>query len=1118
MTTHGFVHLHNHTDFSIRDGIQKLAPMCATAARDAQPAIAITDHGTMAGAWEFSVAARNHGIKPIIGVEAYIVPDRFDVKPIQITNSKSAKYYHITLLAETPIGYQNLVKMLSVAWSDLRSGNKPLIDFSLLGDHSNGVIALSGCLGGMLTSHLSVGDYDTATGNLNVLHEIFDQDHLFVEVMSHGIPAEERAISDLLSLAREFSLRPVVTSDAHFTAPEDAIAQEAQLAMADHKTLLNPNHWKFDGEGYWLKSAAEMWNRFGDELEEGLRNTLLIAESIDDHVVPDTRIRIPQYDNQGQGPLGESSDRLLYRKVLDGAKSLYGSPLPQEVKDRLRHEYDIIQSKGFSDYFLVVADMLDWARKQGILVGPGRGSAAGSLIAYTLGIVKIDPLKYGLLFERFLNPDRTEMPDIDSDFENQRRDEVIQYLSHRWGEHNVAHIGSFGYTRSKSAVRDAARVLEKDSVGALLAPYISIGPDGKPFSLATMLDPEFAPGADFRNIVEKEDGASQVVELALKLEDSIRSSSIHACGIVVSTEPLDRLVPTRVSKGASIAVTEWDHHSILDMGLLKLDLLGLKTLGAASYTIQLIRASRGIDISLDSLPDTDDLSRSDVVKTWEFIGSGQTNGIFQLESEGMQKLCVQIQPRKLEELGTIIALYRPGPMGMNLHESYALSKQADAPPDYRPFTSDPDEIKLINAVLGHTRGIPIFQEQLMTLSGVVAGFSPSSREKVRKAVGKKIASEMEEIGHKFLAGAVSDVTEDGKPKLAFKRSTAEHLWDAIKSAGAYAFNASHAQGYALLSWQMAYLRANYPAEMAAGIIFVNSSTRDKMIPAIHSIIRSGVTVLPPDVSMSDTRPTVVEGQVLLGFDQIKGQSDLISRRIIEARSEAPFADFADFCSRAAINTLSGIMPLIESGALDRFGSRLGMLISFNSCRLGQSLRPVDIEWTEQEIAWREGDKLGLTLTVDLFRAYRTELKDFSQTRINLFSPKSVLEIPEGIDYRSITVVGVVTAWEVRTKGIRRASIELSDGRGHSISGIIWNSALSDMFGEFADDPVYIGDLVAVSGRYTIYRSTRIVTTGISAEEAGDEDVTGVEEEIAIPQIVINKLQKLQFDTRSWSEN
>ena len=1109
-----FVHLHNHTDYSVRDGIQKLGQMCKVVAEDNQEAIAITDHGTLGGAWELASAAKQYGIKPIIGTEAYIVNNHTDPSAMQI-GGKSANYYHITLLAQNAEGYRNLVRMTSKGWEDA-VGKQPLIDFKMLEEHKEGVIVLTGCLSGPVMAHLAHGEVELATDKLELLREIFDRDHLYVEFMRHGIEIEDKVFRDLLDLADFMRLETVITNDAHFTDIDDAQAQEAQLALGSGQTLLDPNRWRFDGSGYHLRSAEEMWSIFGDELPEGLLNTTRIAEMIDDNVLPEAKIRIPKFSRPGQVVSEDSSSKLLHRKIIEGATRIYGSPLPQEVKDRLTHEFKIIVDKGFEDYFLVVADMLDWARAQGILVGPGRGSAAGSLIAYCLDIVKIDPLKYGLLFERFLNPDRTEMPDIDSDFEHTRRGEVIQYLVDRWGEDKVSHIGGFSILRTKQAIKDAARALEADAIGALLAKYVVIGADGKPVSIAQMLDEDFKSGEEFRKIIEDNKEAQPVIDLAIKLENSIRANTIHPCGILVSTQTITDLVPTRVAsnvKKEKVRVTEWDHHNIADLGLLKLDALGLKTLGVASYTLQLLRETQGIDLTIDTLPDTDDLSKADVVRTWELIGSGNTGGIFQLESPGMQRLCVGVQPRQLSELGAVIALYRPGPMGMDLHETYAERKNAGEGADYGQFTANPAEIEVIDSVLGSTIGIPIYQEQLMALAGVVSGFSPSSRERVRKAVSKKIASEMEEVGRKFLEGAQSDTTENGDPKLVFARETAEHLWDAIKGAGAYAFNASHAIGYAKLAWAMAYLRANFPLEMAAGMIGVASDEgRAKLVAAVRAVNKAGVTVSPPDINQSEEKPIVDNDSVRLGLGQIRGLSDANVSRILRSREEdGPFKSMQDLLTRIPL-PFSVVVTLAEAGALDRFGTRLGIIMLANAIRLRTESEPLDVEWSPQELAWREIKRLGVLLSIDLLRDYKSLFNKMApDTYKNKVRDADVVAGISDVNLgRQIAIKGVVSEFAIMTKGARRANIEIT-GSHKTVQGVIWSNTLDALFGTVAEDPIHVGDVVIAIGNPSVYRRKRTIYVGIDEDEGGEDEASEIEETIAIPQIIIQSIIRVAAD-------
>jgi DNA polymerase-3 subunit alpha len=1075
------------------------------AAEDGQPAIAITDHGTLAGAWELNEAAKKHGIKPIIGIEAYYRPDNKVSGKFRI-GDREHSYYHITLLAQNARGYQNLLALQKDGWENEQRG-KPMIDANSLETYSDGVIALTGCMSGLVVAHLVAGEDEQAKENLGFLVDVFGYDKLFVEIMSHGIEAEDAVLGKLIDLADRFNLRMVATNDAHFTAKEDSVAHEAELALSGGQTLNTPDRWTFDGYGYHLRSSEEMYQLLGNDVPSALINTLLVAEMVDDDVLPEAKLRIPHYIATDDEPQDLTSAQRLKLDVQEGAERIYGTPLPQEVRDRLNSEYKMIVSKGFEDYFLVVADMLRWARSQGILVGPGRGSAAGSLVSYCLDIVRVDPLKYGLLFERFLNPDRTEMPDIDSDFEDTRRGEVIAYLSERWGEDRVARIGAFQYLKAKAAIKDSARALGLREAGELLSRTVVQAPGGGDYSLNDMLTiPE---GENFRRILKDNEEAQEVYDLAVKMEGTAKSATIHACGILIATDPLDEIVPTRVTidkeSKTKTLVSEWEHHSIADIGLLKLDALGLSALGIMGHTLRLLKQIRGIDLVMDDLiPFTDDLSRLDVVKTWELIGSGKTSGVFQLESDGMQRLCARIQPQTLSDLSAIIALYRPGPLGMKLHERYADAKRARLEiPDYSAFTSNEAEIQVIDTVLRSTLGIPIYQEQLMGLAGVVSGFSASSREKVRKAVSKKIQSEMEAVGERFIAGALSDVTEDGDAKLVFSKQTAERLWDAIKSAGSYAFNASHSVAYAQLAWQLAYLRANYPAESAAGSLSSSGGNKDNLRASTRSVIRSGTNVRCPDVNLSELLPTVVDNEIVLGLKMVANLKSDTASSIINARAELgrPFESIEELLGKVSIGK-GELIALAEAGALDAFGSRLGIAaVAATLSTLVTTEIPDTVEWSTQELAWREAKRLGLILSVDVMEDVQDKIDGSFSTAPNHMSISDIIAKPNIGDYRVVSTVGVATAFTLNTKGKRRANVELTASNGDTLACVLWDNTLTALFGDLTTgDPIRVGDVLEITGKPSIYRYTRTVVS----EDGGEEN----DEEVSIPQVSVNQLVKI----------
>lgn len=854
------VALHNHTEYSSFDGLQRLGEMCDAVAADpaweragVDPACAITDHGTIGGAWKFAKEARKRGIKPILGMEAYLAIGSRTEQRVEEDLSgtdadekggfddkderKKRRYHHLTMHALNPAGWKNLLRISNEAHDHY--WYKPRTDLDFIGQHNEGLMIGTGCLGGPVASRLLAGDPDGARSAVERLLDVVggDRNRLFIEVMSHGLngthgmPDEDgKVLPGLADLAREFNLRMVATNDSHFTHRHQSGwiagpgglpqgmngAHDVWLAVGVNREIDDPTRFHFQGEGYWMKTAEEMNQQmarfsaqFGDQ--DPVANTLWVAEQVEDNVMAESRLRLPQFPldpdklslfmhERGAARARFSSDTefYLHEMVRRGAIERYGSPLPSAVKERLAYEMGVIGNAGLWDYFLIVADMIDWARRQGIMSGPGRGSAAGSAVSYCLRIVDVDPIANGLLFERFLDPYRAGMPDIDSDFDQEGRDRVIGYLMEKYGEDHVARIGTFGTMGVKKAVRDIARLLPDvdTTVGADLAGQVPVLA-GKPLSFAKLLDPANPLGMGFREVMANHPDAKRVVELARPMEGIITSEGIHACGVLVSAEPLDTLVPTRRDQKSKFKtrVTTWEAHDVEELGLLKLDDLGLRTLDIVSATLDMVKESTGekIDTSYGVLP-MDGESDRRARAAWDLITSGKTQGIFQLEGSGMAKLCQGVQPESLEDLSAVVALYRPGPLGTGMHERYVARKHGHEPVSYDYLTRDPAEQEVIASVLGATHGVVAYQEQIMELSALVAGFGPGKKNKLRKAFSKKIREEMEALKADFIAGAqVATVDDFGKDtdtsaSIVFKQSTAEELWRTFDASAEYLFN------------------------------------------------------------------------------------------------------------------------------------------------------------------------------------------------------------------------------------------------------------------------------------------------------------------------------------------
>jgi DNA polymerase-3 subunit alpha len=1095
------VHLHTHTEYSVRDGISHIRDLCEAAARDGQPAIAVTDHGHLGGSWQLQEEAERAGVKPIFGCEIYVSvasggPSRQADPKVDLDapetdsgtgTSAERKYHHLTLLVESPEGWQNLLKIQHMAHDHYWS--KPIVGWEDLGDHSGGLIALTGCLGGPVKSHLAIGDMDGANKAMLQIKEAFKS--VYVEVMSHGIPAEDKMMPELLGLAKSYGVGIVATNDSHFTSPDGAMVHDAWLCNGSQNTLDSPDRWRFTGEGYWLRSAAEMRALFDTSpgTERAVDTTLEIAERCTgERILPEPRLRLPVFDRSA------NANDLLYEQVKAGARRLYGDTagrLPEAVRRRLRHEMDVITEKGLADYFLIVADMVSWARDRGYRVGPGRGSAAGSCVSYCLGIIAVDPLAHGLLFERFLSPTRVGMPDIDTDFEDEVQEEVIGYLAERWGKDRVARIGAYGTAKARAALQSAGRVLGKADIGTKLANAVPDTTGGNTASLRELTDKSSEVGSGFRDLVKSlaaTDGDTErLVAIASGFEDTIANETIHPCGVVISDEALPGVVPLHRDRRTGGLVTEWDGTEMEAAGFLKMDVLGVKNLSIVAKAIKFVEESTGERVDPETASDDPEDPRAKAA--WDLIAAGRTDGIFQLESSGMTDLAMQITPRSISELAVIIALYRPGPMGKGMHTLYAGRKTGQLKKSYDVFTDDPDEVAVISGVLDETLGIPIYQEQLMSLGEVVAGFGPVERDRLRHAVGKKVREEMDEVGEMFVAGATSPTDMAGEPKQVFSEETANRLWDAMKSAGDYAFNKSHSVGYAKLSYENAWLKANWLAAFAAAWLAV-TETSEKRIHVLASLSREDVTVRGPDVNASGTETGLDStGAVRLGLSEIKGIGTNAVAVTTEREANGPFTSLADLVARVRV-PISVIEGLIEAGACDSIAEVMndadGKPASISSRRLGMLMTapvlkeypttPVPAcEWGVVERSARERDRLGVDISSKPLVVLGDQLSKWRAPDGGRKFP--VHKLPPVGSYASI--VGILANFTIIRKRSRFARLTITGTRG-TVDGVMWSDALTAL--EKSPDGIpAIGSIVGVDAKVQSQREFR------RGDETGDSD-------------------------------
>nr|MTA42866.1 DNA polymerase III subunit alpha [Actinomycetota bacterium] len=796
-----FTHLHLHTEFSMLDGAARVGDVVAAAAADGQPAVGITDHGNMYGVLDFYKAAKEVGVKPIIGSELYQAYDHRTERPTRRGRMDDSggeaeggrkAYYHLTALAESSVGYKNLIQLSSRAFLE-GYYMKPKVDWELLEEHHEGLIVTSGCLGGQVLQALMNGDERGALEKAARLQDIFGRDNFFVEIQDHGIPEQKTTNPQLLEIARAIKAPLVATNDSHYVHQHDAVSHDALLCVQTGSLMSDPDRFKFHGDQHYLKSAAEMRWLF-DEVPEACDNTLWIAERCNVEI----EFGNPQLPNF---PLPEGfTDGAEYLRHLtfEGAKQRWGETVPDHIVERLVYELQVIADMGFSSYFLIVWDLIKHARDNNIRVGPGRGSAAGCAVAYTLRITDLDPIEYDLLFERFLNPSRSSMPDIDMDFDSRYRDEMIRYAAEKYGRDHVAQIVTFSTIKARAAVRDAARVLGYpyavgDKVAKLMPPLVM----GRDTPLYACLEehPKFTDGfkmaSDLRDIYANDNDARQVIDVARGLEGLRRQDGIHAAAVVITKEPLTEYLPIQRKPEAGSdpdlapVVTQYEMHGVEELGLLKMDFLGLRNLDVITDTLAMLVITQGIDVDIDTIPLDDDL-------TLAMLRNGDSIGVFQLEGGPMRALMRSLAPTSFEDVAALVALYRPGPMAANMHNDYADRKNGRKPIDY--LHDDLAEL------LGDTYGLMIYQESVMRVAQKFAGYSLADADNLRKACGKKVRELIQKEREKFVEGCDAE---------GYGREIGSALFDVIEPFADYAFNKSHSYGYGLIAYQTAYLKAHY---------------------------------------------------------------------------------------------------------------------------------------------------------------------------------------------------------------------------------------------------------------------------------------------------------------------
>jgi DNA polymerase-3 subunit alpha len=1052
------------------DGAAKIVDYLKKVKELNQPAAAITDHGNLYGAMEFVQKANDLGIKPIIGYEAYITPgSRFD-RPDRENN----KRYHLTLLAENNIGYQNLVELASKSYTE-GYYYKPRIDYELLDQHHNGLIALSGCLGGELAQHLAP-DGSVEEGNTSnersfekaleiakKYQSIFGKENYFIEIHNHGIKQQLDILDDLVEIAKLIDAPLVAANDSHYVEENGAEAHDALLCVQTNRTLDDESRFRFDGSGYYVKSSEEMRKLFPEDKYPGAcDNTLAIADRVNYEFNFD-KSYLPDFPIEDKNV---SPEELLKIKVYEGGERKYGT-LTSEIIERIDYELDVINSMGFASYFLIVGDLIDFSKKRNIRIGAGRGSAAGSIVSYCLGITGIEPLEYGLIFERFLNKGRKSLPDIDMDFDERYRNDVIQYAIEKYGQDRVAHIVTFATIKAKQAIRDAARVLglpfsSGDRVAKLMPPMI-LG-NTATISECLSLDEEntsgyskefYSASEELRKQYKNDEEAKQIIDIALGLEGLRRQDGIHAAAIVISPDTITKFLPIQQKGSNSEIVTQYEMHTVEQLGLLKMDFLGLRNLSIVDRTLELI-GSESLDIDNLKLDDE---------KTFKLFAEGKMTGVFQLESRVAQSTSRNLKPKRFEDIVALVALIRPGPLGAGMHNEFA--DRANNRKEIEYLHND------LESILNETYGVILYQEQVMQIAEKIAGFNLQEADNLRVAMGKKIPKVMEEQRKKFTDGAVSN---------NYSEQFAIELFDQIAYFAGYGFNKSHSVPYALLAYQTAYLKANYPAEYIAACLTAVKRDKDRTAIFLSEARDMGVKVSTPDINLSSSDFTVNDNEILFGLSAVRNVGDITADKIVlERESNGDFESIEDFLSRIDSRSLNkrGVEALIQGGGLDKFGlTRKGMFDSAielieNAKELkankennqgslfemedsnSTTININNTEWDKKELLEREREMLGFFVSEDPLEGYGEVLKsESSHSIIELQSLEDEEEI-------NVTISGLISNVQKRVsrRGNPWIQFDIQDLTGSS--GVLLFNKLVDKYNASIDGEIYL----KVSGTY-----------------------------------------------------
>jgi DNA polymerase-3 subunit alpha len=1073
-----FAHLHVHTEYSMLDGAARVGELLDEAARQQMPAVAITDHGNMFGAYDFWKQATARGIRPILGTEAYITPGTHRSERTRVRwggdsgiNADDVggggAYTHMTMLAENQEGLHNLFRLSSLA-SIEGQYFKPRMDRELLQRYSAGVIATTGCVGGEVQTRLRLGQYDEARAAAAEFQDIFGKENFFAEIMDHGIDIERRTIRELIALAKELDIPLVATNDLHYTHAHDAGSHAALLCVQSGSTLDDPKRFKFDSEEFYLKTPQQMRHLFRDH-EEACDATLLIAERCE--VGFEHRDLTPRFPV----PDGETEATWFAKEVEAGMQRRFPNGISERHAAQATYESDVIVQMGFPGYFLVVADFIAWAKAQGIRVGPGRGSAAGSLVSYALGITELDPLAHGLIFERFLNPERVSMPDVDIDFDDRRRGEVIKYVTEKYGDDRVAQIITYGTIKAKQALKDSARVLGMPfSVGERLTKAMPPAIMGKDIPLSAVVDPSadrYKEAADLRALVAEDPEAARVFETARGLENLKRQWGVHAAGVLMSAEPLLDVLPVMKREDDGAIITQFDQPPLESLGLLKMDFLGLRNLTVIEDALEQIETNTGTALPIEELDLDADLP------TYQLLARGDTLGVFQLDGGPMRALLKQLKPTNFEDISAVIALYRPGPMGMNSHTNYAFRKnglqQIDA---IHPELAEP-----LQEILGTTYGLIVYQEQVMSVAQKVAGFTLGQADVLRRAMGKKKKEELDKQFEGFSAGMRAN---------GYSETAVKVLWETLLPFADYAFNKAHSAAYGVLSYWTAYLKANHPAEYMAALLTSVGDAKDKLGLYLSECRRMGITVMPPDVNTSDVGFTAHQGDVRFGLGAIRNVGFAVVEQIRRAREEqGAFVSFHDFLRKVPIQVANKrtVESLIKAGAFDTLGATRRALLEIHedACDAAVSLKrneaqgmvgfDFDSLWDEPEQVvdlvpdrpeWAKRDKLAFER--EMLGLYVSDHPlaglEAALSKHQTLTVSELLDGDAAKDGETVTVAGLITNVQhriARTSGNPFGSIVLEDFTGEITIMLLGRSYLEFGSGLQADSIAVVRGRVSV---------------------------------------------------------